>query len=171
MADLPISFSPPMVLALLADIKSQTRRLGDKPKYKVGDRLYVREGIVQWHSEGQHGSGYVRYRSDKKATFHHWPEHWSIKVAPPMHMLKTFSRMTLIVTGVLVQRVQEISEADAKAEGVAPKLYGAQHGREYTRSYITLWDQLHALPGTRWADNPSVAATVFNVVHKHIDQL
>lgn len=155
MRDLPIPFSAPMVLALLAGRKTETRRLlapaercnavqtfedengrrrwvvdpidaleDEKPlpvRYAIGDHLYVREEIEAWESGPLK---YTRFSADKHPTFHPWPEDWQRFKARPMHMFKRFSRMTLIVDDVRVERLQDISEADAIAEGIHCHTYG-----------------------------------------------
>lgn len=80
-----------------------------------------------------------------------------------MLMPRRFSRIHLEVTGVRVQRLQDISEEDAKAEGVNPKLFGAEHHREFTRGYITLWNEINKARGQEWKTNPWVAVIEFNV--------
>lgn len=65
------------------------------------------------------------------------------------------SRITLEVVGVRVERLQEISEADAKAEGVT--VYDG--GVCYRDGYAALWDQING-PGS-WAANPWVWVVEF----------
>ena len=88
------------------------------------------------------------------------------------------SRITLEIVIVRVERLHDISEADAKAEGIETKSYGSKpffctrdysyqkqadgfwpglcigNGRQYRDSYQTLWEQLNG-PGS-WAKNPWV---------------
>jgi hypothetical protein len=78
------------------------------------------------------------------------------------------SRILLEITDVRVQRVQEISEADAKAEGVEQANDG-WHGTNgpgfnYRSSFEWLWDSLNARRGFSWADNPWVWALAFHVL-------
>lgn len=87
-------------------------------------------------------------------------------------MLRWASRLTLVVTDVRVQRVQEISEEDAIAEGVFesdvnmyPELGTAQH------HFQDLWDSLNAKRGFGWSENPWVVATTFTVHKCNIDQM
>lgn len=191
MADLPILFSAPMVLALLAGNKTETRRLmvpqpeprdffrGLKAKYKVGDRLYVREEIQEWHLHNTHGRGYVRFAADAKETFNMWPEHWKRDNARPMHMLKSFSRITLIMTEAYVQRLQEISDDEAIAEGVDQD--GSVAGQDVDidgewwpggprNQYRRLWDRLnsHRIP---WDANPWVNVYKFKVHKTNIERI
>lgn len=72
-----------------------------------GDRLWVRE---TW-SPGPRGIGFV-YFADCPEGQH--PPAWK----PSIHMPRAACRITLEVVGVRTERLQEISEADAIAEGV-----------------------------------------------------
>lgn len=129
MVDRPIIFSGPMVRALLAGRKTQTRRLATSPlrRCEVGDRLYVREsytvaGIFSDVVE-------VRYRAHERASHTEHVEQIPLARAhpkavtfplytPSIHMPRWASRLTLIVEAVRVEPLQMISEADAIAEGV-----------------------------------------------------
>jgi len=86
------------------------------------------------------------------------PDRWR----PSIHMPRWASRITLEVTDVRVERVQDISDADAVAEGIkpAPVLYdGAQ--REV---FSLLWDSINAKRGYGWVDNPWVWVVTFKLV-------
>ncbi len=205
MADRPIIFSAPMVNALLAGRKTQTRRIikpqpvwnsscGDRDgfwsgdafmrvssRFAAGDRLWVREAFAE-HPGGTilDAAGgcedfiapYVEYRADTaRPCIGKWRS--------PIHMPRSLSRLTLTVTDVRVQRVQEITEADAKAEGVDweevccgdHKMSSGCCGQPIARSpaevYGRLWNHLHG-PGA-WEADPYVVALTFAVAQKHID--
>jgi hypothetical protein len=137
--DRPIIFSAPMVRALLAGMKTQTRRLATSPlrRCKVGDRLWVREAWsgTFWSIDDIDGrareywetpkaertkqfSAGVFYRLSEEEQPHgerFVPEgQWT----PSIHMPRWASRLTLIVEAVRVEPLQAISETDAKAEGI-----------------------------------------------------
>ena len=86
------------------------------------------------------------------------------------------SRLTLIVTDVRVQRVQEISKADAKAEGGPPshpsidrvsRKFGFP---DFTRSWFAQnWNSLHAPDA--WDANPWIVALTFAVHHCNIGDM
>ena len=80
------------------------------------------------------------------------------------------SRLTLIVTDVRVQRLQAISEGDARDEGAE---YGYGQGAQISqrRMFELLWNTLHIKPGATWADNPWVYALTFKVTRQNIDDL
>lgn len=182
MTDRPIIFSAPMVRALLEGRKSQTRRLLKPPygtleylrdgtwrpiciKFFPGDRLYVREAFCP-------RLGYPapiakpHYRADDDRP--EWRGLWK----PSIHMPRWASRITLTVTEVRVQRLQEISEADARAEGVTQHRYGTARNpswTDYKTSFEWLWDSLHGPDA--WAANPWVVAVSFTVDRRNIDNL
>src|SRR5690606_14173331 len=129
----PIIFSAPMVRAILEGRKTQTRRPawqaprvfiqtdGEPPepilvptvwqKTEPGDLLWVRE---TW-AESAHGPV---YKADVLGAD---TDGWGWR--PSIHMPRWASRITLEVTDVRLQRLQEISEEDARAEGAkAPAL-------------------------------------------------
>lgn len=113
---------------------------------------------------------------------------------PSIHMPRIASRITLEVTGVRAQRVHDISEADARAEGVEillPEKFATGyvnylwHGRigrgitgkqsdawehqysDYTTaigSFSSLWESINGPRGHPWAANPWVWALEFRLV-------
>ena len=244
MADRPIPFSAPMVRALLAGTKTQTRRVLKRPTWAmpggdfeieadgpyvvaektgcmarvpvriaVGDRLWVKETWADEHplsiQEGRYsqpghagipGPPGVSYRTiyrvdgeplqvwrrgDNQHPYFtldgpadeiaaQYPTvcsnftrdgkaiHWGNSRFMP----RWASRLTLHVTEVRVQRLQEISEADALAEGIAPEFYGGTTDRmrwagRPAECYAALWETING-PGS-WKANPWVVAYTFTV--------
>lgn len=124
--------------------------------YAPGDRLWVRE---TW-GLGLSGHGDCpRYRStmdykcgDKIKSPHEGPFKWR----PSIFMPRWASRITLEVTEVKVERLQDISEDDAKAEG-APAWTGAQ--QSYRTGFYQIWRSIYGEGA--WADNPWVVVISF----------
>jgi len=172
--DRPIIFSAPMIRALLDGRKTQTRRVlkphGDTfsaPSYRRGDRLYVREAA---HIDGTS----VNYRAD------HPGDSAGLGWRPSIHMPRWASRLTLTVTDVRVQQLQEISADDAVAEGCHFKRWitgeypffdqGVEaDNRQLVRMYRDLWNSLHGTGA--WDANPWVVAISFTVQRGNIDQI
>lgn len=219
----PIIFSAPMVRAILAGTKSQTRRtcrgqrelssihdfrLDGCPYGQPGDWLWVRESwqYANWTEEGE---PYIRYAADGAQELFDvgripdgwfdrlediWaglstPENYAIdnraadrRWRPSIHMPRWASRITLEVTGVRVERLQDISDADAEAEGLFkveidpgywPK-YGAnpftwaeavEHQAECFEdprlAYRALWEQINGAGS--WDANPWVWVVSFRL--------
>lgn len=178
MKEIPIIFSAPMVRAILAGKKHQTRRLvkpdgvlvdgGGQPftqrwdgseqvnwrrdvrcPYGVaGDKLWVRE---TWrHQASPHTVSSCRYRVDET------PENDHYQWRPSIFMPRWASRITLEVTSVRAERLQEISEADAAAEGIAH----VPPDSRLVPLYAQLWDSLNAKRAP-WASNPWVFVVSF----------
>jgi len=208
MADRPIIFSGPMVQALLAGRKSQTRRvlkpqpdttsdpsgLGEwgavnrydywRPAaeirpYQVGDRLWVREAFigpyayeVNEYPPRDWGNKAIWFPADGPVPEKHAGQFWH-RARPSIHMPRWASRLTLTVTDMRVQRLQDISEADAIAEGcdavlaLTIKRPNGAHPGNPRECYCDLWNSLHG-PGA-WDRNDWVAAITFDVVKRNID--
>jgi len=155
-----------------------------RPPVKVGDRLYVRE---HWRTADAYddlspsqmgGEEPVIYLADD--TLETWG--WRNDFVPgrfrqAMHMPRWASRLTLTVTDVRVQRLQEISAADSIAEGVQCGTCefmntSACNGRGCFASiaaFQALWNSLHGPDA--WDANPWVAAYSFTVQRGNIDSL
>ena len=93
---------------------------------------------------------------------------------PSIHMPRWASRLTLRITDVRVQRLQEISEADARAEGAPLELRLLDSVRlgataSHTGGFERLWESIHG-PDS-WASNPWVWCLSFRVIHKNIDEV
>jgi hypothetical protein len=141
-----------------------------KIPYFVGDRLWVKEAIRHV------GGGQSVYIADLTPTVADaWP--WKPKALPGMFCPRGLSRITLDVTDVRVQRVQEIDEYDSLAEGIqeVPRcgcdvcrmssgMCPADAG-EQIKQYAELWDHINGKrPRAAWADNPWVWAISFKRV-------
>jgi hypothetical protein len=180
----PILFSAPMVRALLAGTKTQTRRplregtwLDPKegvirmcsvgngvtgfqsvacPYGQPGDQLWVRETWahhVQAQSAERDEDGPFVYAADGPQALQ---ARLASKWTPGIHMFRWASRITLEITAVCVERLQDISEADAQAEGVEySERFGgycigeAQHFNSHDprESYWSLWEAING-PGS-----------------------
>lgn len=206
----PIIFSAPMIRALLEGRKSQTRRdltvrtrdgkaLPPSTHYAPGDLLWVRETCSALESHG--GLDCVRFdadqvwrpientpeAADRWLRMHHYGGKRGATV-PSIHMPRWASRLTLEVTEVRVQRLQEMegqhpSESDAIAEGVNAIHHGdgayyysafrdEPHPKNWcdpTDAFRELWNSLHGPKA--WDANPWVAAIIFTTHHKNVDQM
>lgn len=171
----PILFSAPMVLAILAGRKTVTRRLSSR--YQVGDLLYVRE--TWWHYRSQHlelagFEGATVTNLDGRGSINESPwfspaEYDIWQKRPSIHMPKWAARIWLEVTAVRKERLQDITEEDARAEGVEADPYYMADGTiddamsiSARANFAGLWDQLHGEGA--WASNPEVSVIEFRRV-------
>lgn len=221
----PILFNGPMVRALLAGTKTQTRRImkvqptnesyrmwqtlsttGDRrnvgrfhwvktegeperivdegpyfhcPYGQPGDQLWVREiwrsglSLDKWSPKqiaaAAIDAGYrkhwapIQFEAGESVneyvhTLRDFGGKWGKKRAS-IHMPSWASRITLEITGVRVERLQAISNADAKAEGVSKNQCPDWHA---ISDYLVLWESLNG-PGS-WALNPWVWVIEFKLV-------
>lgn len=155
--------------------------------YQVGDSLWVRESwnmsSLGWNRP-QAGLGKLHYRATDEGQ---WKNYWGAW-RPSIRMPRWASRLTLTVTDVRVQRLQDISEDDAWAEGCVkgdpdhvggffpaeePDPSGIGHrGWDNARDWFAdLWDGLNEARGYGWDANPWVCAVTFTAHQRNIDQM
>ena len=162
-------------------------KLGE-PRYAVGDQLWVREawqGLVEHDalkpSDIWPGSDII-YNADRPDA------PWLSRKRPGMFMPRWASRLTLTVTDVRVQRLQDISEQDAIAEGVCqmaedsdhPVMWEGLSRKDRTgltvatygsnrKAFQHLWESING--PSAWEANPWVAAVSFDVHRCNIDAM
>lgn len=133
-------------------------RHADAPfRYRPGDRLWVREAwrtakvADELKPSQMCGGGHTRvwYEADRDNCDAHG------RYRHARHLPKWASRLTLTITDVRVERLQDISEADAIAEGWP---VGLVFPIDWYRS---LWDSINGVGS--WDSNPWVTAISFDV--------
>lgn len=192
----PILFSTDMVRAILDGRKTQTRRIIKHPgalhflsekadladvcqsyaPYLPNDILYVRETFVY---RSKHDRFYYKADYPNFELYAHGG--WK----PSIHMPKEAARIFLKVTAVKAEHLQEISEADAIAEGVEWFIPGGEWGQmngkkvfkkyphDFSKgcgygtakdSFESLWHQVYG--SESWDENPYVFAYTFERIEK-----
>lgn len=184
----PILFSGPMVRAILAGAKWQTRRLvrdvggaelvrmqpgfkdgTTRPVFEYGGEVFSRRcpfgevGDLLWVRESFAGDdvcGFA-YRADHPdlARFTGDGEQPSTAWKPSIHMPRKASRILLRVREVRVECLHDISESDAVAEGV---LTTVDHVVPTALGlFAERWDAMHAPGPGAWSENPWVWVVSF----------
>lgn len=181
-----ILFKPDLHQSILAGRKTETRRLDlGWAKLRKGDRLYVKEMLMRQDAEAHDswaeyhlGGAYVEPSPFK------W--RWSRSWLSPLHMPRECARTWLeLVEDGRVERLQDITDEGAIAEGVRPLSKEWQRGEQAVVKYAFMdqgdmssvpwtamprsareafrnrWDEVH--PGS-WDAHPEVAVLRFRLV-------
>ena len=173
MKEKPIIFSTDMVKAILAGKKTQTRRvIKPQPKYLsywtvpvwVVKGEYL-SGVSKWFTFCPYQTGqtlWVRetwiqdcddkiYKADSEVN----PSDFKWK--PSIFMPRSFARIFLKITNIRVERIQDISEEDVKAEGFT----GGNDlqnpcAKPAIKWFFYLWNAINKKRGFGWDVNPWV---------------
>ena len=176
----PILMSGPMVQAILEGRKTQTRRVV-KPQPEIradgkvlrwnngnsfgsvagfaldqsrhgqpGDRLWVKETFYTHDKHEPNFTGFYRATDAER----------DVKWKPSIFMPRRFSRLTLEITAVRVERLQSISAADCVAEGIPGDPFSPAEVRQ---AYQELWESING-PGS-WDLNPWVWCISFRRIN------
>jgi hypothetical protein len=176
----PVEITPAVWSFRLKDSKSLCTASRGAPVFKcpwgtAGTQLWVRETWCCAMDDGEYlyspeckqvclyqatetehiikdsGNGGTEYRKDGTEA-----SPW----VPSIHMPRWASRITLEVVKVLVQRLVEITEEDANAEGF-PSHLSVQTLTPARSDFAAFWDSLNSKRGFGWAVNPYVWAITF----------
>lgn len=181
----PILFSGPMVRAILAGQKTVTRRVAKDfsgsalahanaaircPYGAPGDRLWVRE---TWQAMEIDGVKLCAYRASCPNDTFDFDGPQGIRGIevkrwrPGIHMPRTFSRLSLDVVDVRVERLHTIDDADAEREGFidpdAEDIEGPCRPLRPRLRFAELWDKINGKRAP-WASNPWVWRVAFERV-------
>jgi hypothetical protein len=143
---IPLLFTAEMVRSLLDGRKTQTRRI--RFKGRAGDGIWVRETFAVI------GGGEVIYRATEGRSL------CDLKWKSPIFMPRHLSRITLAITSVRTEALQEITEEDARSEGVQGVAFGDE--APYRTTYAELWNKINGKTAP-WSSNPAVHVVTFKV--------
>lgn len=122
-----------------------------------GDRLWVRETFREYYPK-------ALYKADGIARLEDTETGKAIPWRPSIHMPRWASRITLEITDINVERVQDITEDEAIKEGVVDPIMGT-YGLNPRTIFRDLWDAIYAKrSGLSWDEDPWVWAITFRRV-------
>lgn len=146
---------------------------------EVGDLIWVRETWRKWSEHDFNGCGCSDHCSclstpSNRACYKaDGPEiscedrEYGIKWVPSIHMPRWASRLTLEITGIRVERLQDINRGDAMSEGCP--FSNMADGPNPVHWFSDLWNGAYG--PTAWGENPWVAAYTFKTHHANVDQV
>lgn len=133
--------------------------------YRPGAVLWVREAFaVREGGPIRDAAGGQMDYAETEVIYRATNPHGAIKWKPGIHMPRSYARITLRVTAVKVERLQDISEEDAEAEGVRGSEGGAWGREGLIEDFSNLWESIHG-PGS-WDANPWVWVIKFKRVEQ-----
>ncbi len=130
------------------------------PYGQVGDRLWVRE--TTWRGQPIATAIYDADLTESERA-DYWDNGW--RKFPSIFLPRFYSRITLEITDIRVERVQEITISDAEAEtGIKFDPIRDWSPEDCLSRFDSLWDSLNAKRGFGWEDNPWVWVIRFTEV-------
>ena len=155
------------------DITEEELKKKWNPPYHADDILYVRETWGEGYEEGT----YIYKADDKLANLPEFKESSKLIYHPSVHMPKEAARIFLKVKDMRVERLQEITTEQARAEGCDGRCECPSSGTDGSLSCITrdfsiekfetVWDSAIKKPGLDrygWDANPWVWVIEFEVI-------
>ena len=156
-----------------------------KPKYQVGEILWVRETtcyVMLDHAhdllEGARDKTQFVYKANVHSDWIEYAkEKYGYKWKPSIFMPKEAARIFLRVTDLRLERLQDISEEDAIAEGIMPILLPLNQYPDYLvypeipfenpiNSFASLWESINGEKS--WSDNPYVWVISFEITKNEL---
>lgn len=138
------------------------------PYGQPGDRLWVKETwrLAKWTWDGDYDDCVIQYQNDNSSRSFKIPKYKknppNSKWKPSIHMPRWASRITLEITDVRVERIQDIQYEGIKAEGIFPKFICGGELRKLQDHYFKpTWNQIYP---ESWEKNDWVWVITFKVI-------
>lgn len=176
-AKVDMRYQPPMQPPECKPDKPKAWGLTGWEKVEAGDRLWVREnlrctgsGIWRWEADELD----VKVTARNQAACVAWAHHEERGAVPSIHMPRWASRLTLTVTEAKIERLNSITAADVRAEGISEN-HIRRHEEFFDKrdaaplAFGALWNDLHGAGA--WDANPYVVAMRFDVVEQNLDDM
>lgn len=154
--------------------------------YMPRDLLWVQEAWCHFPDNAPDGMGELTYYQaepdNASARASEVMKRNGIDWQPADQMPREFSRITLELTHVRVERLQDIRDKDAIAEGISKIPYGLWHWncdiagtvgyRSATNAFLRLWGDIYGHDGPASVSaNPWVVVATFIVHHRNVDAM
>ncbi len=150
------------------DIYGDLHHVKDLSPFKIGQPMFVKETFIElgyWERSHPEDDDYslwqtsraIHYAADKEVPCNPKDDRSFWRKRPSVHMPRELSRATIIPAGVRVERVQDITEADAIKEG-APMMHLGDLGqtwKTHKRGFQAMWDSIYHKRAP-WESNPYV---------------
>ena len=119
-----------------------------KPPYQKGDILYVRETWKRIPGASSNGGFAYKYKASEEGRY--WDKVYGFKWKPSIHMPKEAARIWLKVTNVRIERVEDITEEQARAEGFYrgwqhPDLPDSTPSETARQAFMWVWHKLYGI--------------------------
>jgi hypothetical protein len=133
-----------------------------KCPYQVGQKIFCKETFALWFEAGL-------FAADCKSTDRiDWQRDMLCKWKPAQHMKQEHSRLTLLIKEIRVEKLSEISEEDAMAEGFRNGFTEVKNLGDFPFDavdvFVKNWNATHKKPEEKFEANPWVWKIEFEVV-------
>jgi len=133
--------------------------------YQVGQKIFCKESFADFRSNNSD----IFYKSDFE--INNLAKIAELKWKPAQHMKQEHSRLTLQIKEIRVEKLQNISEEDAIAEGIPlsvefkDKYYTPENNYAVPKiAFMRWWNSTHKKPEEKFEANPWVWSIQFEVV-------
>jgi hypothetical protein len=164
--------NPESLLTAVHELQKLSTKLAC-PYGTIGDRLWVRESFARVEPYPQIGERYEMPMGAPVSEVHR--EYWRKRIAfkadtdesfnqkwkPSIHMPRWASRITLEITDIRIERIQEVSDSDAFSEGIQATVNEGQLDDGTAKgAFKALWNSINVKRAS-WESNPYVWALTF----------
>jgi len=144
------------------------------PWGRPGDLVWARENWQAWSEFDGVKAADIPQNARERINYPADGNKWDAKLRPGIHCPRWANRLTLRLKEVRVERLQDISEEDAKAEGARPAFScpgwdGVAGSPSYRWGFHELWQSIHG-PAS-WDHNDWLWVLVYEAIAMNVDEV